>query len=172
MRESLVSLTTNQVWDAIDRSIFGVLAFVNRDGRPRTTGVCYTVEGRSLYVSTAKASWKVRHIAANPDMSMTVTLPKRVPFMPFIKIPAATVTFRGEAEILNVDDVDPSVFKRLPVGSERDPEVLKGLAVIRIIPRGEFVTYGIAMSILQMRKHEAAHGRAPCGTEHEVLSAV
>lgn len=166
-----MSLTTEQVWEALDRSFFGVLAFVNRDGHPRTAGVCYTVEGRSLYVSSDKAAWKVRHIAANPNVSMTATLPKRVPFLPFIKIPAATITFRGEAQILEVDGIDPSVFKRLPRGNERDRNVLKDTAVIRVIPRGEFVTFGIAMPITQMRKHEKAHGRAACGTEHEVLSA-
>jgi hypothetical protein len=166
-----MSLTTEQVWKALDDSIFGVLAFVNRAGHPRTTGVCYTVEDRSLYVSTDKGSWKVRHIAANPDVSMTVTLPKRVPFLPFIKIPEATITFRGEAEILDVDDIDPSIFARLPLGSEHDPDVLRNAAIIRVIPRGEFVTYGIAMPITQMRKHEQAHGRAPCGTENEVLTA-
>lgn len=166
-----MSLTTEQVWDALDNSIFGVLAFVNRDGHPRTTGVCYTVEGRSLYVSSDKAAWKVRHIAANPNVSMTVTLPKRVPFLPFIKIPAATITFRGEAQILEVDAIDPSVFERLPRGNERDPDVLKNTAIIRVIPRDEFVTFGIAMPITQMRKHEEAHGRAACGTEHEVHAA-
>lgn len=166
-----MSLTTEQVWDAVGRSIFGVLAFVNRSGQPRTTGVCYTVEGRSLYISTAKTSWKVRHIAANPDVSMTVTVPKRVPFLPFIKIPEATITFRGEAQILEVEDLDPSVFRRLPLGSERDPAVLENAAIVRVIPRGDFVTYGIAMPITQMRKHELAHGRAACGTENEVLAA-
>ena len=166
-----MSLTTEQVWEALNRSFFGVLAFVNRDGHPRTAGACYTVEGRSLYVSSDKASWKVRHIAANPNVSMTVTLPKRVPFLPFIKVPAATITFRGEAQILEVDDIDPAVFKRLPRGNERDRDVLDNTAVIRVIPRGEFVTFGIAMPITQMRKHERAHGRAVCGTEHEVLAA-
>lgn len=166
-----MSLTTEQVWEALDRGFFGVIAFVNRNGHPRTAGVCYTVEGRSLYVSTDKAAWKVRHIAANPNVSMTVTLPKRVPFLPFIKVPAAAITFRGQAEILEVHDIDPSVFKRLGRGRERDPAVLADTAVVRVIPRGEFVTFGIAMPITQMRKHEKAHGRAPCGTEHEVLSA-
>lgn len=166
-----MSLVTEQVWAALDRSIFGVLAFVNRQGHPRTAGVCYTVEGRSLYVSTDKPSWKVRHIAANPNVSMTVTLPKRVPFLPFIKVPAATITFQGEAHILEVDEIDSSIFSRLPLGNERDPGVLRDAVVIRIIPRGEFVTYGIGMPITQMRKHEEAHGRAPCGTEREVLSA-
>jgi hypothetical protein len=115
--------------------------------------------------------WKVRHIAANPNVSMTVTMPKRVPFLPFIKVPAATVTFKGEAQLLEVADIPPSLFARLPRGNERDSSVIANTAVIRVIPRGEFVTFGIGMPITQMRKHEEAHGRAPCGTEQEIVSA-
>ena len=166
-----MSPTTEQVWEDLNDGFFGVLAFANRDGHPRTTGVCYAVGGRSLFISTNKDMWKVRHIAANPNVSMTVTLPKRVPFLPFIEVPAATITFHGEAELLEVGDVDSSVFKRLPLGKERDRAVLDNTAIIRVIPRGEFVTYGIAMPITQMRKHEEAHGRAACGTEQEMLSA-
>ena len=164
-------VTTEQVWKAIDDAFFGVLAFVNRDGQPRTAGVNYAVGGRSLYISTDTDSWKVRHIAANPNVSMTVTVPKRVPFLPFIKVPAATITFRGEAEILGVSDVDPSVFARLGRGKERDPAVLAATAVIHIIPRGDFLTFGIGMPITQMRKHAEARGRAACGTDREVLLA-
>lgn len=163
------SPTTEQVWEALDEAIFGVLAFVNRNGHPRTAGVCYVVDTRSLYISTDRDMWKVRHIAANPNVSMTVTMPKRVPFMPFIKVPAATVTFKGEAQILEVGDIPASAFARLPRGSETDPAVLDRTAIIRIIPRGEFVTYGIAMPITQMRKHEEAHGRAPCGTDQVAI---
>lgn len=156
--------TTEQVWDALDKGIFGVLAFVNRNGQPRTTGVCYVVDDRAIFISTDKDMWKVRHITANPNVSMTVTLPKRVPFLPFIKIPPATITFKGQAKILEVGEVDASVFKRLPQGKEVDPDVLDSTAVIRVVPHGDFVTYGIAMPVTQMRKHEEAHGRAPCGT--------
>ena len=164
-----MSPTTEQVWEALNDGVFGVLAFVNRIGRPRTAGVCYVVAGRSLLISSDEEMWKVRHIAADPNVSMTVTLPKRVPFLPFIKVPPATVTFQGEAEILGVDDIDPSVFERLPRGGEEDRAVLDSTAIIRVIPRGEFVTYGIAMPITQMRTHEKAHGRAACGTEDEAL---
>ena len=167
-----MSATTEQVWEAMDKAYFGVLAFSNSDGHPRVAGVCYVVDGRSLLISTDKEMWKVRHIAANPNVAMTVTIPKRVPFLPFIKVPAATISFKGEAEILEVGDIDPVVFARLPRGSEKDPDVLASTAVIRVIPRGRFATYGIGMSVLQMRKHEAAHGRTDCGTEQERLSAA
>lgn len=165
-----MSATTEEVWEELDEAFFGVLAFSNRDGHPRTAGVCYVVNGRSLLISTARESWKVRHIAANPNVAMTVTIPKRVPFLPFIKVPAASISFKGDAEILEVDDIDPAVFARLPIGKEEDSEVLDRMAVIRVIPRGRFATYGIGMSMLQMRGHEAAHGRTDCGTERESLS--
>ena len=166
-----MSATTVQVWEALDDAFFGVLAFVNRDGHPRSAGVNYVVGGRSLFISSDKATWKVRHIAANPSVSMTVTIPKRVPFLPFIKVPAATITFQGEAQLLEVGDIDPAIFERLPRGKERDRDVLESTVIIRVIPRGEFVTFGIAMPITRMRKHEEAHGRAACGTDQEVLSA-
>ena len=117
-----------------------------------------------MFISTGKGMWKVRHIAANPNVSMTVALPRRVPFLPFIKVPAATVTFKGEARVLEVADLDASVYARLPRGGDSDPEVADSTAIIRVTPRGDFVTFGVAMPITRMRKHEEAHGRAPCGT--------
>ncbi len=159
-----MTATTAEVWKAIDEGIFGVLAFVNRDGEPRTAGVCYAVDDRSLFITSDRRAWKVRHIAANPHVSMTVTIPKRVPFLPFIKVPAATITFQGEAEILEPTDVDDAMRKRLMRGLEFDRDVVADTAIIRVVPTGDFVTYGIAMSMMQMRKPEQAKGRVACGT--------
>ena len=117
-----MSATTEEVWEVLDKAFFGVLAFSNRDGHPRTAGVCYAVDGRSLLISTAKESWKVRHIAANPNVAMTVTIPKRVPFLPFIKVPAASISFKGDAEILAVEDVDSAAFaSESQISSARSP---------------------------------------------------
>lgn len=164
--------TTETVWREIDDNIFGVLAFVNKAGEPRSAGIVYAVDDRSLLISSARDSWKNRHITRHPKVSMTVTIPKRVPFLPFIKVPAASISFKGDAEILAVEDIDPVVFARLPIGGEEDREVLDRMAVIRVIPRGRFATYGIGMSMLQMRGHEAAHGRTDCGTERGSLSTA
>lgn len=167
-----MSATTAEVWKEIDDGSFGVLAFVNAEGEPRSAGVCYVVDNRALLVSSDRNAWKVRHIAANPHVSMTITLPKHVPFMPFIKVPAATITFHGEAEVLNVSDVDETVVKRLFRGLEFDRDVMADTAIIRVVPRGEFVTYGIAMPMMQMRKPLEAKGRTGCGTEHTILHAA
>jgi len=163
-----VTLTSQDVWREIDHTIFGVLAFVSRAGEPRTAGVCYVTDGQSLLIASSRDAWKVRHIRRNPMVSMTVTLPKRVPFMPFIKVPAATISFSGEAEILEVVDVADAVPARLMRGLELDRDAVEDTVMIRVTPRGEFVTYGVAMPLLQMRKPELARGRAPCGTERPV----
>ena len=96
---------------------------------------------------------------------MTVTLPKRIPFLPFIKIPPATITFSGDAEILRIDDVAQEAVERLFHGLKLDSDLIEDTRIIRVVPYGEFVTYGLAMPVRQMRDTEKARGRAATGTE-------
>jgi len=166
-----MTLTTEKVWKAInDDTLFGVLAFVNARGEARSAGIVYVTEGRSLLIASDKDAWKVRHIEANPNVSMTITINKRIPFMPFVKIPDATITFQGKAELLQVHEVDASVTKRLLRGLELEREAVAGTRIIRVVPQGDFVTYGIAMPMSQMRKPEKAIGRAPCATDETISS--
>jgi len=160
-----MSLTTQDVWYAIGDSIFGVLGFANQSCEPQTAGVCFVTDSRALLMTSGADSWKVRHIACNPNVSMTITEPKRIPFLPFIKIPAAAITFKGDAEILAVTDVDNSAVARLFRGLELDQKVVEDTRIIRLVPRGDFVTYGIGMPTMRMRKPAAATGGAPCKTE-------
>ncbi|MDH3247819.1 MAG: pyridoxamine 5'-phosphate oxidase family protein [Acidimicrobiia bacterium] len=164
--------TTETVWREIDDNIFGVLAFVNKAGEPRSAGIVYAVDDRSLLISSARDSWKNRHITRHPKVSMTVTIPKRVPFLPFIKVPAATVTFHGDAEILEVDELSPEATRRLFKSSRLREHEVDTVQVIRVVPRGEFLTYGIAMPITQMADHGRAVARIPCGTDSKPTLAV
>ncbi|HEX9866591.1 MAG TPA: hypothetical protein VGC03_16635 [Acidimicrobiia bacterium] len=50
---------------------------------------------------------------------------------------------------------------RLLRGLEHDRKVVEGTRVIRLVPRGDFVTYGIAIPTMRMRKPSEAAGRAP-----------
>ena len=153
-------VTTESVWKAIESGLFAVLAFANAKGQPRTAGICYAVRDRHIYVLTGKDTWKVKHIARNPDVSLTVTLPKQVPFLPWVQIPAATVTIQGNAEILGYADIPPDVFRTLTRGAEL-PVSVEEMVAIKVKPVGEFVTYGINVSLLTMRKPDEARGRAP-----------
>ena len=164
-----MTATTETVWAAMDNNTFGVLAFTNKAGEPRSAGIIYVVDGHSLLISSARDSWKNRHIARNPKVSMTVTIPKRVPFLPFIQLPAATVTFHGDAEILEVDELPAETTRRLFKTSRLADDMIHTVQVIRVVPRGDFLTYGIDMPLTQMADHERATARVPCGTDREPM---
>lgn len=160
-RGNMTEITTAQVWKEIENQVFAVLGMVNAQGEARTAGIVYIVRNHKLYVASVKSEWKVRHVQRNPHVSMTVTIPKRIPLMPWVKIPPATVTFSGTARVLDPADVPPDVIQGLFRGMEQTPETSKPFAVIEITPEKDFVTYGVGVSLLGMRDTEKARGRAP-----------
>ena len=155
-----LQLTGEQVWAELKKEIFGVLGMVNSKAEARTVGIVYVVHDHKLYISTEKDSWKTRHVQSNPHVSMTVPIAKRIPFLPWIKIPAATITFSGRAVVCEAKDVKREVIQALLGGVEADSEKLASLAVLEIEPFGDFVTYGIGVPLMQMRDREKARGRA------------
>ena len=156
-----IALTSEQVWKVLEREIFAVLATVNPRGQPRTAGIVYTVRDRVLYIATGLKSFKARNVARTPHVSLTVTVGKRIPFLPWIKIPAATITFQGLASLRPADSVGADLRKLLLRGLKVDAPSLADLGFIEVRPVGEFMTYGIGVPLMTMRVPEAARGRAP-----------
>ncbi len=153
-------ITSELVWKELEKEIFAVLGMVTAKGEARTVGVVYIVNEQKLYVSSEKDAWKVRHIRSNPSVSLTVAIAKRIPLMPWIKIPAATISFSGKASLLKPDEVGEDVLKALFRGLELDSNILDSTAVIAIEPIGDFITYGVGVSLMEMRYPEKARGRA------------
>lgn len=156
--------STDLVWKEIQRQMFAVLGFVSTTGEARTAGIVYVVRGRELFIGTDRNSWKARHIAKNPNVSLTVTVPKSVPLLPWIRIPPATITFQGNAVVSRLDEVPADVQRALFRGLELDTATRESTCVIRVVPRGEFVTYGVGVPLLTMRHPEEAQGRASTGS--------
>jgi hypothetical protein len=154
-------ITTEEVWREVEKHFFAVLAFVTSHGQARSAGVVYAARDREIYIATENKSWKVRHITQNPHVSLTVTIPKRIPFMPWLPIPPATITFQGDATIHAAHDVPPEIIQKLLRGLKTTPEEVAAVCIIRVRPVGEFITYGVGVSMQTMRKPEAARGRAP-----------
>ena len=150
-----LQLTSNQVWTEIEKNFFGVLGMVTSKGEVRTVGINYAVDDHKLYINTLKAAWKTKHVMRNPHVSITITIPKRVPLMPWIKIPAATITFSGRAKVLDRNEVNATVLQKLYL-HEAEGE----LCVIEVTPQKDFITYGVGIPLLQMRFPEKARGRA------------
>ncbi len=155
--------STDLVWREIQKQMFAVLGFVTPRGEARTAGIVYVVHGREVFIGTGRESWKSRHIAKNPSVSLTVTIPKRIPLLPWIKIPPATVTCQGSAAVIGLDEAPADVARRLFRGLELDTTSRAEISIIRVALWGEFVTYGVGVPLLTMRHPKEAQGRAPTG---------
>lgn len=156
----MADLTSDEIWGEIDRRSFAVVSFVNSRGEPRSAGVVYVTDGRRLFVATDTASWKARHIRAHPHVAVTIPIAKRIPFLPWIQIPAATISFHGVATVASVDDTDPDLAHRLLRGLEDDPARRAETSVVTIAPEGSFTTYGVGVTTLEMRDRTKARGHA------------
>ena len=154
-------LNPAQVWQPIEKELFAVVGMVTADHEARTVGVVYAVRDRKLYFITGRDTWKARHIAANPHVSVTIPIAKRVPIMPWLKIPQATITFQGTARVFPAAEASPELLRALFQHKADDREMVAGSCVVEIAPVGEFVTYGVGVRLMDMREPEKARGRAP-----------
>lgn len=156
-------LTREQVWAELKKNLFAVIGMVNANNEARTVGVVYAVRNGKLYFTTGKKAWKVRHIARNPHVSVTVPIDKRIPFLPWIKIPAATITFCGLAKMLETGEVGRDVLRSLFRGLENDQEMMAAACIIEVRPEKDFITYGVGVPLMTMRNAEKARGRVSVG---------
>ena len=155
----MTDITTDLVWSEIEKNLFAVLGMVTAKNEARTVGIVYIAHDRTLYIGTKSSAWKAKHIANNGSVSLTVTIPKRIPLLPWIKIPAATITFSGKAKVVPATDLDADVIEPLYRGLTDNDELMAGSSVIIVEPVGEFITYGVGISLMQMRDTEKARGR-------------
>ena len=157
----MAEITTQQVWDVLKKELFAVLGMVTAKGEARTVGIVYTAHDKKIYIATGKDTWKACHTRSNPNVSITVPIAKRIPFLPWIKIPAATITFSGKATVLEPEKVGKDVLFALLRGLAEDQEWLATMCMIEIEPVGHFITYGVGVRMMEMRDTTKARGRAP-----------
>jgi len=154
-------LSADQVWQVIEKELFAVVGMVTAANEARTVGIMYVVRDRKLYFLSDRDTWKVKHISANDRVSVTIPIAKRIPVMPWVKIPQATITFQGRARVLAAVETSPELQRAILGGKMDERELVEGSCVIEIGPVGEFVTYGIGVGLMDMREPEKARGRAP-----------
>jgi hypothetical protein len=152
-------LTSRDVWRALGRHSFAVMSHVTASGEPRSSGVVYGADGGRLLVVVAASSWKARTIADGQLVAITVPVRRGGLLASLFPIPPAAISFRakahvGEACMLDRDSL-PKKFARLL------PPTQTPSCVIELIPEGNFLTYGIGVSLMTMRDPEAALARVP-----------
>src|SRR6266511_3584138 len=157
-------LTTERVWHQLAKASFAVLSHVTPAGEPRSSGVVYTTVGRRLYVAVAPDGWKARHIAANRRVAVTVPVRRGGLLSLLAPIPPATISFHATAIVHPADS--PQVRLLLNKLASLLPEERQAsAAVIEVVPEGPFVTYGVGVSLTQMRDPAAARARVPVTQE-------
>lgn len=157
----ILQLSSELVWQNLQQERFAVLGMVTDKEEARTVGVVYTVYNHKLYMVSGKDTWKVHHISHNPHVSVTVPIAKRIPFLPWIKVPSATITFSGMANVQSADCADKEVLQALIRGLDMDAETSSTMCVLEVQPVGDFITYGVGVSMMTMRHPDKARGRAP-----------
>ena len=155
-----MSTKTDEVWRHLAKASFAVVSYVTPTGQPRCSGVVYAIAGRTMYVAVANDSWKAKHLGAGGTVAVTVPV-RRGGLLPLLfPIPPATISFHGRATVrpatfLGSSAVPPNLARLLP------PERRDACTVIQIEPDGRFLTYGIGVSLAQMRFPSVARGHVP-----------
>ena len=153
--------TTDIIWDAIKKELFAVLGMVTKELETRSTGIVYSVNDNKLYIGTGLETWKIHHIRLNPEVSITIPIPKRIPLLPWIKIPQATISFSGTARIIPAVEAEHDILHSVYRHMADDQELMEESCLIEVVPKGDFITYGVGVSLMEMRNPELARGRAP-----------
>lgn len=156
-------LTSEAVWDHVARGSFAIISYITPLGAPRSSGVMYKAVGRRLYVAVAPESWKARHIVRTGSVAVTVPVRRGGVLSLVLPIPPATVSFHGTAMVHKADSPQVhSLWKEL--ANLLPAERRASSAIIEIVPEGTFVTYGVGVSLREMRDPKIARARVPVTT--------
>lgn len=149
-----------QVWQQLSRASFAVLGYVTPRGEPRSSGVVFKAVNKRLYVAVGPDSWKARHIAGNPHVSITITVRRGGILALVFPIPPATISFRAQAIVHPAGSVDLGTLSK-ELESLVPVERRAAAVIIELIPEGTFLTYGLGVSLADMSKPEVAEAVVP-----------
>jgi Pyridoxamine 5'-phosphate oxidase len=159
-RAATAHITSASVWRELARQSFAVFSHVNAAGEPRSSGVVYGLAGHRLYVVVAADGWKARHVATGDQVALTVPVRRGGVLALLFPIPPATISFHARATVhpAGSDEIAalPKELTRLLPEDNRASS-----CVIELVPEGQFLTYGLGVSLLEMREPALARAHLP-----------
>jgi len=153
-------ITFDSVLKELRRRHFGVLSTVTKDSRSHSAGIFYSVSPSArpleIYVMTRTKLKKARNIINNPNVSFVV--PLRRSLLTFA--PPPCIEFQGRAEIIDwKDEIGVTAFKTSFMGrtilnmyDDMHRQGDTSICFLRITPDPAIFTYGVGVSLLQMRR--------------------
>ena len=135
-------------------------SYLTPAGKPRSSGVICAAARRRLYVVTAPDSWKARQISGGDQVAVTVPIRRGGLLSLISPIPPATVSFHRTAKVHPAGwaGTEPVPKKLL---SQRPKERREAGCLLELVPEGNFVTYGLGVSLPDMAKPDAALAHVP-----------
>ena len=164
--ETRARLTSAEVWRELDGASFAVVGYVTPGGEARSSGVVFKTSGTRLYTAVEPGSWKARHIGASHRVSVTVPVRRGGLLALAFPIPPATISFHARAVVhapgtLDLGSLSSELEKLLPEERKRQA------TVIEMVPEGEFLTYGLGVSLMDMRKPALSRSKVPVFAEED-----
>ena len=153
-------LSSALVWRALARASFAVISYVTPAGEPRSSGVVYKTVGRRLCTVVAPDGWKARQITSGAPVAVTVPIPRGGILALLFPIPPATISFHARAVVHPAGSATAGTLAKA-LGSLLPPERRGAGCVIELRPEGSFLTYGVGVSLAQMRSPATALAHTP-----------
>lgn len=151
--------STEQVWAEVGKASFAIVSYVTPAGEPRSSGIVYAAEGRHLYLAVAPDGWKARQISDGQQVAVTVPVRRGGVLSLVMPIPPATISFHARAIVHPAGSLDlGSVSKKL---LSLLPKDRSAATVLELVPEGTFLTYGIGVSLMEMRDPVVALTHVP-----------
>jgi hypothetical protein len=108
----------------------------------------------------APDSWKARQVATGDQVSVTVPVRRGGILSLVLPIPPATISFHARATVYpagsaGIVSLPRELMRFLP------EEGRASSCVIELVPEGQFLTYGLGVSLMEMRRPEVAQAHMP-----------
>ena len=156
----MTTLSTERVWRELANASFAVVSYATPSGEPRSSGVVYRAVDRRLFIAVAADSWKARHIAASGRVAVTVPVRRGGVLSLALPIPPATISFHAAAKVHSAGSQE-ALLRCKELGALLPPERQTSACIVEVTPKGEFVTYGLGVSLMEMRSPAIARARVP-----------
>jgi pyridoxamine 5'-phosphate oxidase-like protein len=156
----MTALGAVQVWRELAKASFAVVSYVTPAGEPRSSGVVYKAVDQRLFIAVAADSWKARHIAASGRVSVTVPVRRGGLLSLVMPIPPATVSFHAAAKVHPAGSHE-ALMRSKELAALLPSERQESACIVEVVPEGEFVTYGLGVSLMEMRTPAIARARVP-----------
>jgi hypothetical protein len=146
-----------EVRDTIKKNRWLTLSTISPKGVPQSSVVVYASDGYVIIVLTGKDTVKARNITLNHRVGVTIPFYKNLLHRMIGVAPPAAISFRAEAETLDISDSEAAgIYRRvlkfnLPEGIEEDSLWL------RLTPGSHATCYGVGTGLLGLRDPSKAH---------------